>query len=257
MDLSDERAAGVPCERTVCMPHSSIEDNTAASADASTLAQFARSLRETRRSMPQTLDEILRTAITMIPGAVTGCITTVNKGERTVVASTDPVAEKLCRLQYELGEGPIPTEVHHLDVVVADDLTDENRWPQFAASAVEEGFKSLAAFQLFSNADDIGALVLYSDETRAFNADAVVIGEALAAHAAIAMLSARDNEQFRTGLASRDIIGQAKGMIMERYDLDAVQAFDLLAKLSQQQNLPLHRVARDLVETDHPTNSTF
>jgi hypothetical protein len=121
--------------------------------------------------------------------------------------------------------------------------------------AIEAGFKSLSAFQLYSNADDLGALVLYSDVTGAFDADAVAIGEALSAHAAIAMLSARDTEQFRTGLASRDIIGQAKGMIMERYDLDAVQAFDLLAKLSQ--HLPLHTVARNLVDADHPTNSTF
>ncbi|WP_415975687.1 ANTAR domain-containing protein [Rhodococcus sp. 077-4] len=239
------------------MPHPSVGADTTASADVTDLAEFARSLRDTRRSMSQTLHEILRTATTMIPGAITGCITTVNKGVRTVVASTDPLAEKLCRLQYEMQEGPIPTEVHHFDVVVADDLTDEDRWPRFAASAVEEGFKSLAAFQLFSNADDIGALVLYSAATGAFDAEAVTIGEALSAHAAIAMLSARDNEQFRTGLASRDIIGQAKGMIMERYDLDAVQAFDLLAELSQQQNLPLHRVARELVDTDHPTNSTF
>lgn len=237
------------------MPHPSAEDNT--SAYASDLAEFARSLRDTRRSMPQTLHEILRTATAMIPGAVTGCITTVNKGERTVVASTDPRAEKLCRLQYEWGEGPIPTEVQHFDVVLAENLSDEDRWPRFAATAVEEGFESLAAFQLYSNADDIGALVLYSDEAGAFDPDAVTIGEALSAHAAIAMLSARDNEQFRTGLASRDIIGQAKGMIMERYDLDAVQAFDLLAKLSQQQNLPVHRVAEELVDTEHPTNSTF
>ncbi|CAB4880719.1 MAG: GAF and ANTAR domain-containing protein [Rhodococcus sp.] len=239
------------------MTDSPAEQDTSRTSEALSLAQFARSLRDTHRSMPQTLSEILRMAIRLIPGATTGCITTVNKGERTVVASTDPIAEKLCRLQYELDEGPIPTEVRHLDVVVSYDLATEPRWPQFAAMAIEAGFKSLSAFQLYSNADDLGALVLYSDVTGAFDADAVAIGEALSAHAAIAMLSARDTEQFRTGLASRDIIGQAKGMIMERYDLDAVQAFDLLAKLSQQQNLPLHTVARDLVDADHPTNSTF
>ncbi|MDZ7931409.1 MAG: GAF domain-containing protein [Rhodococcus sp. (in: high G+C Gram-positive bacteria)] len=122
-------------------------------------------------SMPQTLDEISAHGhhdSSRVP--TVGCITTVNKGERTVVASTDPLAEKLCRLQYELEEGPIPTEVHHFDVVVADDLaSDDNRWPRNSPSpAVDEGYKSLAAFQLFSNADDIGALVLYSDETGAF-----------------------------------------------------------------------------------------
>lgn len=239
------------------MSQQSTDRHPASTSHTSSLAEFARSLRDTRRSMPETISEILRTAIRLIPGATVGCVTTVSKGERTVVASTDPVAEELCRLQYELDEGPIPTEVRHFDVVVSDDLTSEPRWPEFAVLAVGEGFKSLAAFQLYSNADDLGALVFYSDEPGAFDADAVEIGEALAAHAAIAMLGARDNEQFQAGLASRDIIGQAKGMIMERYDLDAVQAFELLAKLSQQQNLPLHRVARDLVETDHPPNSTF
>ncbi|MDI6626746.1 MAG: GAF and ANTAR domain-containing protein [Rhodococcus sp. (in: high G+C Gram-positive bacteria)] len=239
------------------MSQSSPDVHLPGSSPASSLAEFARSLRDTRRSMPETMTEILRTSIRLIPGATVGCVTTVSKGVRTVVASTDPLAEKLCRLQYELDEGPIPTEVRHFDVVVSDDLTSEPRWPEFAVLAVNEGFKSLAAFQLYSNADDLGALIFYSDEPRAFDVDAVEIGEALAAHAAIALLSARDNEQFRTGLASRDIIGQAKGMIMERYDLDAVQAFELLAKLSQQQNQPLHKVAHDLVDTDHPTNSTF
>lgn len=219
------------------------------------LADVARSLRDTRRSMPETLDEILRYASFLMVGADFGCITTLTKGQRTVVASTDPLAEKLCRFQYESGDGPIATEVHDIEVIIADDLENEERWPMFASTATENGVRSLAAFQLYSNGDDIGALVLYSCDAQAFTADAVAVGEALAAHAAVALLGARDNEQFQRGLASRDIIGQAKGMIMERYDIDAIQAFDLLAKLSQQQNIPLNRVARDLVETAHPTRS--
>ena len=59
--------------------------------------------------------------------------------------------------------------------------------------------------------------------------------------------SARRDEQFKRALASRDVIGQAKGMIMERYGVDAVQAFDLLRKLSQDSNVPLFRIATDLV----------
>lgn len=221
------------------------------------LAELARTLRDSRRSMPETLDEILRSALILITGATSGCITTANKGKRTVIASTDPRAERLCLRQYELDEGPAVTEVRHHDVVVAADLDVENRWPLFASSAVDEGIKSLAAFELYSNADDLGVLELYSNTAGAFDADAVTTGEALAAHAAIAMLAARDDQQFRASLASRDIIGQAKGMIMERYDIDAVQAFELLAKLSQQQNTPLHRLARELVDIDHPTVSEF
>ncbi|SNT47436.1 GAF domain-containing protein [Rhodococcoides kyotonense] len=205
--------------------------------------------------MPQTLDEILHSALTLIDHADSGAITTVDTGVRTIVASTCPLADKLCRQQYEMGEGPIPSEVRHFDVVIADDLDTEQRWPHFAATAVAEGIRSLAAFQLYSNGDDVGALVLFSSTPQAFDTDAVVIGEALAAHAVIAMLGVRDGEQFRAGLASRDIIGQAKGIIMERYDVDAVQAFELLATLSQRENIPLRVVAKNLVETDHPTTS--
>ncbi|SNS47481.1 GAF domain-containing protein [Rhodococcoides kyotonense] len=203
--------------------------------------------------MPKTLDEILSSAITLIDHADSGAIATVDKGTRTIVASTSDLAEKLCRRQYEMSEGPILSEVRHLDVVVADDLDVEARWPHFASAAVDEGIRSLAAFQLYSNGDDVGALVLFSTTTQAFDPDAIVVGEALAAHAAIAMLAVRDGEQFRAGLASRDIIGQAKGMIMERYDVDAVQAFDWLVTLSQQQNIPLRAIAQSLVDADHPT----
>jgi GAF domain-containing protein len=216
------------------------------------LAQFARDLRDSNRSTPKTLEEVLRSAIRLVDGADSGCITTVVKGERSIVASTDELAEELCRRQYESGEGPVATEVRHFDVVVADDLGVESRWPQFAANAVDQGIRSLVAFQLYSNGDDVGALVLYSSHAKAFGPDALAAGEALAAHAAVALLGARDNEQFRAGLASRDIIGQAKGMIMERYRIDASQAFDLLTKLSQQQNIPLRKVAEELVEAERP-----
>ncbi|SNT29942.1 GAF domain-containing protein [Rhodococcoides kyotonense] len=216
------------------------------------LAEFARTLRDSSRSTPATLEEILRSSIRLVEGADSGCITTLDKGVRTVVAATDELAEELCRRQYESGEGPIATEVRHFQVVVADDLGVESRWPSFAAGAVDQGIRSLVAFQLYSNGDDVGALVLYSNRANAFGPDAIAAGEALAAHAAVALLGARDNEQFRIGLASRDIIGQAKGMVMERYKIDATQAFELLAKLSQQQNLPLRRVAQELVDAERP-----
>ena len=60
--------------------------------------------------------------------------------------------------------------------------------------------------------------------------------------------SARRDEQFQRALSSRDVIGQAKGMIMERYRVDAVQAFEVLRKLSQDSNVPLLQIAAELVE---------
>lgn len=61
-----------------------------------------------------------------------------------------------------------------------------------------------------------------------------------------------ENEQLRRAIATRDIIGQAKGMLMERYDIDSAEAFRLLVSLSQQTNTRLEHVARRLVDVDHP-----
>jgi AmiR/NasT family two-component response regulator len=77
----------------------------------------------------------------------------------------------------------------------------------------------------------------------------------IAAHAAVGLSGARRGRQFRSGLATRDIIGQAKGIIMERYDTNAVDAFRLLVQLSQDRNKPLAQIAEALVDKDHPPTS--
>ncbi len=91
------------------------------------------------------------------------------------------------------------------------------------------------------------ALNVYAEQPNVFDEASRSIGLVFAAHSSVAWNSARRDEQFKNALASRDMIGQAKGMIMERYGVDAVQAFELLRKLSQDSNVPLIKVATDLV----------
>jgi AmiR/NasT family two-component response regulator len=78
------------------------------------------------------------------------------------------------------------------------------------------------------------------------------IGGVFAAHVALAWSMMRRQDQFRSALASRDVIGQAKGVIMERFNLDAVEAFELLSRLSQKSNTKLIEIARSLIDTEHP-----
>ncbi len=85
--------------------------------------------------------------------------------------------------------------------------------------------------------------------------EAEEIGLAVATHAALALFSARREVQFASALASRDTIGQAKGMIMERFSIDALQAWELLRKLSQDANVSVFDLARQLIEADHPTRA--
>ena len=97
-------------------------------------------------------------------------------------------------------------------------------------------------------------LNVYSEQPGAFGPESRNLGLIFAAHSSVAWNSARRDEQFRRALSSRDTIGQAKGMIMGRYGVDAVQAFELLRKLSQDSHVPLTQIATELVAKAQPTS---
>ncbi|WP_052493100.1 ANTAR domain-containing protein [Rhodococcus sp. MEB064] len=227
------------------------------SVPVSDLADMARTLRGTRRSVDETLAALVQSAKHLMPGVDHACVTVMNGSRRKIHARTDDVAADLCKVQYELGEGPTENEIWQVDTVIAENLRDERRWPSFAAAAHERGVESMAAFRLYidSTSKDLGVLLLFSRAGDTFGPDQQIVGAALAAHGAVALLSARDDENFRDGLASRDVIGQAKGILMERFDVDAVQAFTMLAQISQSENKPLREVALTLIEDSHPTLS--
>jgi AmiR/NasT family two-component response regulator len=96
----------------------------------------------------------------------------------------------------------------------------------------------------------MGALNFYSRRAGVFDAAAVEDGMVVATHVALAWNLARRDQQFHSALATRDIIGQAKGMLMERFKIDAVQAFEVLKRLSQNSNTPLVDIADDIVRTE-------
>ena len=96
--------------------------------------------------------------------------------------------------------------------------------------------------------EQMGALNVYAETAHAFGPQTREVGLVFAAHSSVAWNAARRDEQFKKALTSRDVIGQAKGMLMERYGVNAIQAFDLLRKLSQDSNTPLIQIAADLVE---------
>jgi hypothetical protein len=148
-----------------------------------------------------------------------------------------------------LNQGPcLDAAVDEL-VVRCPDLSQDERWPGFAAAAVEAGVHSMLSYQLYTHRGGAGALNLFGCTARRFNAEAEAIGAMLATHAAVALIAADKQLQFESALASRDLIGQAKGIVMERFKTDAVQAFHLLVKRSQDTNTPLRTVAAQIVES--------
>jgi hypothetical protein len=131
----------------------------------------------------------------------------------------------------------------------SDDLRTDDRWPKWAAVAVENGVLSVLSFQLFVERDSMGALDVYGAEPGAFDRDAENTGLLLASHAAVAMAGMRKVENLRIAVDSRDVIGQGKGILMERYKIPAGEAFDLLVLVSQRTHRKLRDVAEALTTT--------
>jgi hypothetical protein len=119
----------------------------------------------------------------------------------------------------------------------------------FAPRATGLGVLSMMCFQLFVHQEDLGALNLYSRRAGAFDAESENDGLLFASHAAIAMVGAQREDSLAKALANRDIIGQAKGILMERHKVSAEVAFALLARASQHTNRKLLDVATPVATT--------
>lgn len=128
-------------------------------------------------------------------------------------------------------------------------MSAETRWPEFAARAQGLGVASMLAIQLYVIGEDLGALNLHSTRPHAFTDESEQIGLLFAAHAAVAMIGAQELEQLQTAINSRDLIGQAEGILMERYKIGAQEAFRLLVLASQSTNIKLLDVAEYLTRT--------
>lgn len=216
---------------------------------AQTLSELARSL-EAEDDTEQMLVELVAAAVAQIPGVDEGSISVVRS--RRDVISHSPSGDLPARvdaLQAETGEGPCLDAVFEERVVHVPDMRSETRWPHFAARAAEAGAASMLSFQLWVEGDSLGALNLYGRETHAFTEESEQIGLLFVSHAAVAMAGAQKQDQVLARLDARDLIGQAKGILMERYKINALKAFALLVRASQQTNRKLRDVAAELALT--------
>ncbi|PRC45097.1 ANTAR domain protein, partial [Mycobacterium sp. ITM-2017-0098] len=125
---------------------------------------------------------------------------------------------------------------------------EERRWPSFASAAVEVGVYGILSYRLIPQHDVTGALTLFSLEPHAFDESGKTMGALLATMATVAMMTATREEQFETALASRDLIGQAKGILMNHYQVDADRAFEMLRHLSQNDNIPVRAIAQQIID---------
>jgi GAF domain-containing protein len=225
-------------------------------ADAATgrlgdiMSRVARELQEDHGDIEATLQAITAAAVVTVPGAEECSVSYVfGRSKVEPRASTSQVPQHLDALQQELRQGPCLDAIWENTVVRVDDVDSDGRWPAFAAQAAEQGIRSMLCFQLFVVGDQMGAMNLYSRQSHAFGEASVDTGTIFAGHAAVALAGAEYEEHLRAGMTNRDLIGQAKGILMERFRLTALQAFDVLSRVSQETNRKLVDVATELTET--------
>lgn len=166
-------------------------------------------------------------------------------------ATSDGLVARADEIQHDLGQGPC-VDVARFEnrSLHVSDLTNETRWPAWTRQVREElGVGSLLSMLLFTHERSFGAMNLYSDRPHAFTGDDFAIAETLAAHLAVAVSDGRDIQDRDKGMITRTVIGQAEGILMERYTIGATEAFAFLRRVSQDTNRKLVHIAQELVET--------
>jgi GAF domain-containing protein len=137
------------------------------------------------------------------------------------------------------------------EVFQTGQLSSEDRWPNFSQRAnAETGVESVLSFRLFADEETMGALNLYSVESDAFGANDVAVGAVFATHAAVAWKNSRMVENLAAGMKSRQMIGEAVGLIMARQEISEDEAFSVLQRASQRMNVKLRLLAEQLVHPD-------
>jgi transcriptional regulator with GAF, ATPase, and Fis domain len=217
---------------------------------ATELASMARDLLA-QPTVQQTLDRVVAHAVSLVHGCEAAGILVIHGREVHTLATTSELARASDAVQGELGEGPCLNATLQEEQVfrIADMSKAGDRWPRYAPRARELGIGSAMGFLLYTEEENLGALNLYASQPNAFGTENEHVGWLLASHAAVAFASARNDAQLREAIATRQEIGEALGILMERYKITDGQAFDLMRKESQTRNVKVRQIARLVTET--------
>jgi GAF domain-containing protein len=216
---------------------------------AESLEILARALHVKNAQLQPTLDAIATAAVTMVGPARYAALTVLSRGELVPRASTGEVPLLLDRLQQKLSDGPCIHAAKHQAVFRIDDTGEDDRWPEFCAEAARLEVRSMLCVPLWIDERGLGALSLYADQPAAFSELHDRVTVLLATFAALALAEAQRAEQMHDALGNRDVIGQAKGILMERHGVTVDAAFGVLSRVSQAENMKLAEIARRFVET--------
>jgi GAF domain-containing protein len=200
-------------------------------------------------TVEETVEKVLEFTLKAIGCDFAGVIFVHGRNHIETAAATDPIVAKLDAVQMEIGEGPDVSVLENRLSVIVSDTRAESRWPNWGARVYDAGIRSLLSVRMYTDDETMGTLNAYSRKPDAFDVDDQAVAHILARHAAVALGNARKIENLWLAVDARKRIGQAQGILMERFDLTADQAFAVLLRYSQDNNVKLRAVADRLVET--------
>jgi len=207
-----------------------------------------------RESISTAVELVTTLAVATMPGTSGAGVTLVDQAGKRTTAASDPVVEQADLLQYELDEGPCLTAAAQRRVVRIDDLRTESRWPRWREAVLGLGLRSVLSAPLIAGQESIGAIKVYSRDVAAYQNQAEHLLVLFAQQAAILLANVQSlheaqqlSAHLKEALINRDVIGQAKGVLIAQGAPDEESAFRMLIEASQRSNRKLHEVARELV----------
>ena len=189
-----------------------------------------------------------------LPPCDLASVTMINDGRPSTPVKTEPLAADLDSVQYRSRRGPC-LEAYQIGKIVREKVSEKaDRWPEFSTEARKAGVQSVLAVPLVANGHPLGALNLYSKSSVGYDEAAEETALLFSQQAAIACANAEVywrtytlTEHLREALESRDVIGQAKGILMARRNCTAEAAFEMLRQTSQHRNIKLRDIAEQVV----------
>lgn len=193
------------------------------------------------------LDRVSQYARLVLDADDAGILLMKSRSQIETPAATTSRVNRAHELQVEFDEGPCLDAITGRATYVSNDVELDRRWPQWGPAAVSLGIRSAVGVRLASRNRGYGSLNVYSEKVGAFTDADVQVAEMLAAHGTAAFAAAEKTEGLTTALESRTTIGQAQGILMQKFDIDADTAFGFLKRISQHENQRLFAVAEAIV----------
>ena len=206
------------------------------------------------RSIADTLTRIADLAVEAVPPAMFAGITMLVDDRVSTQAFTDPTCPEIDQAQYDSGHGPCLAAFRSGSPIVVESLAGDDRWPEFATSAMAHGVRSTLSLPMLTSERSVGAMNFYAGADRAFGDAEADVGKLFAAQAAVVLVNAEaywgarlKSEHLERALAGREVIDLAKGIIMNTMGCGPDKAFEALVQQSQAENRKLRDVATDIV----------